>query len=180
MNESEENEGEQAPAARRNTTSNTEPASSNYYSEGPRRQTTEDETQFVRRISVIPLVFVQSSSQVSASTAFSPNDRQAHQANTPTPSHSPIPRSQLFSKPFKCPKPGCTKSYRQANGLKYHMTHGSCNFASPKDLEDRPLSEAELRPYACGIGDCMRRYRNMNGLREYLLLVVFLHQGAYE
>lgn len=30
----------------------------------------------------------------------------------------------LLSKPFKCPKPGCMKSYKQANGLKYHMTHG--------------------------------------------------------
>ncbi|KAF9078587.1 hypothetical protein BDP27DRAFT_18026 [Rhodocollybia butyracea] len=41
----------------------------------------------------------------------------------------------LQSKPFKCPKPNCNKSYKQANGLKYHMTHGSCNFAPPKDLE---------------------------------------------
>ncbi|KAK7443166.1 hypothetical protein VKT23_015764 [Stygiomarasmius scandens] len=39
------------------------------------------------------------------------------------------------SKPFKCPKPNCNKSYKQANGLKYHITHGSCNFAPPKDLE---------------------------------------------
>ena len=43
--------------------------------------------------------------------------------------------SLLLSKPFKCPKPNCNKSYKQANGLKYHMTHGSCNFAPPKDLE---------------------------------------------
>jgi hypothetical protein len=41
----------------------------------------------------------------------------------------------LQSKPFKCPKPNCNKSYKQANGLKYHLTHGSCNFAPPKDLE---------------------------------------------
>lgn len=72
------------------------------------------------------------------------------------------------------------------------MTHGSCNFAPPKDLEHlqallaskrsqknddgEPLSDAELRevereaerrlrPYACGVGDCQRRYKNMNGLR---------------
>ncbi|KAL0071131.1 hypothetical protein AAF712_001689 [Marasmius tenuissimus] len=43
--------------------------------------------------------------------------------------------SLLISKPFKCPKPNCNKSYKQANGLKYHITHGSCNFAPPKDLE---------------------------------------------
>ncbi|PFH52511.1 hypothetical protein AMATHDRAFT_2227 [Amanita thiersii Skay4041] len=43
--------------------------------------------------------------------------------------------SLLLSKPFRCPKPNCNKSYKQANGLKYHITHGSCNFAPPKDLE---------------------------------------------
>ncbi|KAF8804021.1 hypothetical protein BYT27DRAFT_7259472 [Phlegmacium glaucopus] len=43
--------------------------------------------------------------------------------------------SLLLCKPFRCPKPNCNKSYKQANGLKYHMTHGSCNFAPPKDLE---------------------------------------------
>ena len=99
--------------------------------------------------------------------------------------------SLLLSKPFKCPKPNCNKSYKQANGLKYHMTHGSCNFAPPKDLEHlqallaskrsqkeqegEPISDAELRevekeaerrlrPYACGVGECQRRYKNMNGL----------------
>ena len=104
--------------------------------------------------------------------------------------------SLLLSKPFKCPKPNCNKSYKQANGLKYHMTHGSCNFAPPKDLEHlqalllskrnqkaeeggEPISESEmrevekeaerrLRPYACGVGDCQRRYKNMNGLSTSL------------
>jgi len=45
------------------------------------------------------------------------------------------PGSLLLCKPFRCPKPNCNKSYKQANGLKYHMTRGSCNFAPPKDLE---------------------------------------------
>ncbi len=106
--------------------------------------------------------------------------------------------SLLLSKPFRCPKPNCNKSYKQANGLKYHMTHGSCNFAPPKDLEalqallaekgvvvngsDRSgvqITEGELRevereaerrlrPFACGVGDCQRRYKNMNGLRTSL------------
>ncbi|KAL1742963.1 hypothetical protein HDZ31DRAFT_65476 [Schizophyllum fasciatum] len=43
--------------------------------------------------------------------------------------------STISSKPFKCPKPNCNKSYKQANGLKYHMTHGSCNFAPAKEVE---------------------------------------------
>ncbi|KAH8105248.1 hypothetical protein BXZ70DRAFT_887340 [Cristinia sonorae] len=110
--------------------------------------------------------------------------------------------SLLLSKPFKCPKPNCNKSYKQANGLKYHMTHGSCNFAPPKDLEHlqallaskrsqkaeeggEPISDAELRevekeaerrlrPYACGVGDCQRRYKNMNGLRYH-----YQHSGDH-
>nr|GAT54168.1 predicted protein [Mycena chlorophos] len=41
----------------------------------------------------------------------------------------------LPHKPFRCPKPNCSKSYKQANGLKYHMTHGSCSFAPAKDVE---------------------------------------------
>ncbi|KAI0804609.1 hypothetical protein BC629DRAFT_1437891 [Irpex lacteus] len=110
--------------------------------------------------------------------------------------------SLLLSKPFKCPKPNCNKSYKQANGLKYHMTHGSCNFAPPKDLEQLQallasrqkgkdggeggeLSESEmrevereaerrLRPYACGVGECQRRYKNMNGLRYH-----YQHSGDH-
>ena len=47
----------------------------------------------------------------------------------------PRPPTSLMSKPFRCPKPNCNKSYKQENGLKYHMAHGSCNFPPPKDLE---------------------------------------------
>jgi len=45
------------------------------------------------------------------------------------------PAPLLLNKPFRCPKPNCNRSYKQANGLKYHLTHGSCNFAPMKDLE---------------------------------------------
>ena len=106
--------------------------------------------------------------------------------------------SLLLSKPFRCPKPNCNKSYRHTNGLKYHMTRGSCNSAPSKDSEalqtllverglvvnggDRlggQITEGELReleceaerrwrPFACGVGDCQRRYKNMNGLRTSL------------
>lgn len=112
--------------------------------------------------------------------------------------------SLLLSKPFRCPKPNCNKSYKQANGLKYHMTHGSCNFAPPKDLEqvqallaskrsareaageeDQGITEGEMRevereaerrlkPFACGVSDCQRRYKNMNGLRYH-----YQHSGDH-
>ncbi|KAJ7708951.1 hypothetical protein B0H17DRAFT_368995 [Mycena rosella] len=45
------------------------------------------------------------------------------------------PSILLPQKPFRCPKPNCSKSYKQANGLKYHMTRGSCNYSPAKDLE---------------------------------------------
>ena len=84
------------------------------------------------------------------------------------------------------------------------MTHGSCNFAPPKDLEqvqallaskrsarealgedDNLITEGELRevereaerrlrPFACGVGDCQRRYKNMNGLRYH-----YQHSGDH-
>ena len=131
------------------------------------------------------------SSQQASSSSSSQNASQTARASTTL---SRPASSLLLSKPFKCPKPNCNKSYKQANGLKYHMTHGSCNFAPPKDLEQlqallasrqkddngEPLSESELRevekeaerrlrPYACGVGECQRRYKNMNGLRKYSL-----------
>ncbi|KAF8208434.1 hypothetical protein K438DRAFT_1754346 [Mycena galopus ATCC 62051] len=37
--------------------------------------------------------------------------------------------------PFRCPKPKCSKSYKQAHGLEYHLAHGSCNYGPAKDVE---------------------------------------------
>ena len=85
----------------------------------------------------------------------------------------------LLSKPFKCPKPGCMKSYKQANGLKYHMTHGQCSFTPPPEYESlQGLTEREaerkLRPYCCQVPPCQRRYKNMNGLRYH-----YQHSGEH-
>ncbi|KAG1745003.1 uncharacterized protein EDB91DRAFT_1246520 [Suillus paluster] len=117
-----------------------------------------------------------SSDSLASSKAFT--SQQANQRASTTLSRPAS--SLLLSKPFRCPKPNCNKSYKQANGLKYHMTHGSCNFAPPKDLEqvqallaskrsareaagqeDQGITEGEmrevereaerrLRPFACG------------------------------
>lgn len=77
--------------------------------------------------------------QASSSGASSSNGSGSNPASPSTPRASTTlsrpASSLLLSKPFRCPKPNCNKSYKQANGLKYHMTHGSCNFAPPKDLE---------------------------------------------
>ncbi|KAJ3481758.1 hypothetical protein NLI96_g7436 [Meripilus lineatus] len=137
----------------------------------------------------------------SSSAPASPTQAQGSQTARASTTLSRPATSLLLSKPFKCPKPNCNKSYKQANGLKYHMTHGSCNFAPPKDLEQlqallaskrkggedggEPITDAELRevekeaerrlrPYACGVGDCQRRYKNMNGLRYH-----YQHSGDH-
>ncbi|KAF5347745.1 hypothetical protein D9756_010260 [Leucocoprinus leucothites] len=73
--------------------------------------------------------------QSSASMPTTPISSTPSRAPSLSRTSSNASPSLLLSKPFKCPKPNCNKSYKQANGLKYHMTHGSCNFAPPKDLE---------------------------------------------
>ena len=75
-----------------------------------------------------------SSSSAASGSGTGVGDRAAQTARASTTLSRPA-SSLLLSKPFKCPKPNCNKSYKQANGLKYHMPHGSCNFAPPKDLE---------------------------------------------
>ncbi|KAF8337606.1 uncharacterized protein EI90DRAFT_3043544 [Cantharellus anzutake] len=98
--------------------------------------------------------------------------------STPTCSSPQSPSSQqTASKPFKCPTVGCNKSYKQANGLKYHTTHGQCNFMPPQPgLEGLDEKEADIksRPYVCQVGNCTRRYKNMNGLRYH-----YQHSGTH-
>lgn len=79
---------------------------------------------------------------------------------------------------FHCPTPGCNKSYKQQNGLKYHLKVGQCNF-DIRDAVENGLSEAEAeeksRPYVCQVGGgCTKRYRQMNGLRYH-----YLNSGAH-
>lgn len=95
------------------------------------------------------------------------------------PSASTTPRAFfLSSKPFKCPTPRCTKSYKQAGGLKYHQAHGECPFMLPEKICVEGLTEEEaerkLRPYQCQVPQCTLRYRNMNGLRYH-----YQHSGDH-
>lgn len=93
--------------------------------------------------------------------------------NAATDPRPPLPGG----KPFRCPHSNCTKSYKQANGLKYHLTHGQCSFLPPDPvLETMTDQEADerMRPFVCAVaappagkgGGCGRRYKNMNGLRK--------------
>lgn len=110
-------------------------------------------------------------------------------SSTPTPSMSSVAPAGLSGtpvdsgeagndKPFKCPNPGCSKAYRQANGLKYHRLHGQCNYVVRDGMEQDGLTlaeaEAVARPYLCQVGHCDKRYKNMNGLRYH-----YAHSGAH-
>ncbi|TDL25727.1 hypothetical protein BD410DRAFT_837200 [Rickenella mellea] len=41
--------------------------------------------------------------------------------------------SRKREKAYKCPKNGCTKSYLNPNGLKYHLSKGTCSIISAED-----------------------------------------------
>ncbi len=85
------------------------------------------------------------------------------------------------SRPYKCSVRTCTKSYKNSNGLKYHMRHGHKGqnlqlnpdgtygiLGADGDLQDdaitRKIMENE-KPHLCRV--CGRRYKNMNGLKYH-------------
>ena len=83
-----------------------------------------------------------SSSGASGSSGTNVSGGPTRKAPQPSTTLSRPSSSLLLSKPFKCPTPGCTKSYKQANGLKYHVTHGQCSFTPPPELSS--ISELGL------------------------------------
>ncbi|KAG0368382.1 hypothetical protein BGZ54_002048 [Gamsiella multidivaricata] len=66
-------------------------------------------------------------------------------------------------KPYRCTIPGCDKSYKNPNGLKYHNLHGHCSVGGVSEL-DPP----ESRPYLCTFLECGKRYKNLNGLKYHI------------
>lgn len=66
-------------------------------------------------------------------------------------------------KPFKCTVPGCIKSYKNPNGLKYHTEHGHRSALSDTE-EKKPV----IKPYRCNYPECEKRYKNPNGLKYHL------------
>ncbi|KJA16611.1 hypothetical protein HYPSUDRAFT_206902 [Hypholoma sublateritium FD-334 SS-4] len=82
-------------------------------------------------------------------------------SSTSTGTFSRPTTTSVVAKPYRCPKENCNKAYKYANGLKYHLTHGTCSVV-PVTKEG-----AGLRPFACGIEQCTRRYKTPNGLRYH-------------
>ncbi|KAJ3328721.1 hypothetical protein HDU93_001349, partial [Gonapodya sp. JEL0774] len=64
---------------------------------------------------------------------------------------------------FVCSVRGCGKSYKNANGLKYHEQHGHYT-----DTGDPTLNAIINKPYMCTIPNCGKRYKNPNGLKYHI------------
>lgn len=75
-------------------------------------------------------------------------------ASTGYPSNSYSLSRSGNDRPFVCPVSGCGKTYKNANGLKYHAIHG----------HDGVLVE---KPHRCPFNGCGKRYKNSNGLKYH-------------
>ncbi|KXS11216.1 hypothetical protein M427DRAFT_61007, partial [Gonapodya prolifera JEL478] len=64
---------------------------------------------------------------------------------------------------YVCSVKGCGKSYKNANGLKYHEQHGHFT-----DTGDPTLNAIINKPYLCAIPECGKRYKNPNGLKYHI------------
>ena len=99
-----------------------------------------------------------------ASSQFSPELHSLDLTTSPTTTSggSPGPGQLLPTRseerPYQCCIDGCTKTYKNANGLKYHLQHGH----QPEDLN------APDKPYKCPQPACNKSYKNANGLKYHL------------
>jgi hypothetical protein len=104
-------------------------------------------------------------------------------------------RDPLAERPYRCSVPGCDKSYKNANGLKYHNLHGHCSgsagastqathhanttaHSTPSHAQSTVTNgehRAQVKPYRCTIPDCGKSYKNLNGLKYH---VEHAHPGA--
>lgn len=86
---------------------------------------------------------------------------------------------QKDERPFQCPVLGCTKTYKNQNGLKYHRLHGHQNQTLRENSDgtlsvinpdsDSPypngMAFEKDKPYRCEV--CGKRYKNLNGLKYH-------------
>ncbi|KAG4099227.1 hypothetical protein H8356DRAFT_1330053 [Neocallimastix lanati (nom. inval.)] len=103
------------------------------------------------------------SDNTNSGSTTSSEKQEGTNSNSVSPNTNPIELydQSLNSKPFKCPYPGCTKSYKNRNGLKYHTQHGHQQEELYADLE-------VCKPFVCTVEGCNKRYKNSNGLKYHL------------
>ncbi|TPX51620.1 hypothetical protein SeMB42_g00126 [Synchytrium endobioticum] len=69
---------------------------------------------------------------------------------------------------YRCPKPYCSKVYKNSNGLKYHLERGQCEADNSDADEGLPEDiRIAVRPYYCRAEGCGKRYKNLNGLKYH-------------
>ncbi|KAI9141872.1 hypothetical protein BKA69DRAFT_368065 [Paraphysoderma sedebokerense] len=76
----------------------------------------------------------------------------------PYPPHllQPCPET----KRYHCPADGCNKSYKNLNGLKYHIGHHHTSPECSKNLS---------KPHKCLVDGCTKSYTSLGGLKYHML-----------
>ncbi|KAI8586525.1 hypothetical protein BDZ88DRAFT_454917 [Geranomyces variabilis] len=117
------------------------------------------------------------------------NQRPQQNLSSPLPQkHLPLAHPTFTRTPrvHRCPKPFCTKTYKNPNGLKYHLDRGICEHFMSLDCpaiaasadSTRPFDTLEAaaaagtvkiahRPYWCKVPGCSKKYKNLNGLKYH-------------
>lgn len=114
-------------------------------------------------------------SRNSMSPSFKHLSNDTYKANKGSPTPSAITINSEMSNQstveYACPKPNCTKVYKNSNGLKYHLKKGNCEFDAT-NVDDEAIPDEKRggvriarRPFMCLI--CNRRYKNANGLKYH-------------
>ena len=86
-------------------------------------------------------------------TALSSTINPSRMGDFPSAEKANNPRKR----PYVCRIEGCDKTYKNPNGLKYHMQHG----------HDREGKESGDKPYRCPVPKCDKQYKNANGLKYH-------------
>lgn len=99
----------------------------------------------------------QSSSSSSSSLAASVNTAVSSSPAAASVAASPTVPVAKADRPYVCRVPGCSKAYKNPNGLKYHEKHGH---DSAQELVERP--------HRCSVTGCGKKYKNPNGLKYHM------------
>ncbi|KAJ1975320.1 hypothetical protein H4R35_003193 [Dimargaris xerosporica] len=72
-------------------------------------------------------------------------------------------------RPFRCAMNGCYRTYKNVNGLHYHIFHSKGSAAHFFPAPDGSINEdlCEDKPYKCTEPNCRKKYKNANGLQYH-------------
>jgi hypothetical protein len=77
------------------------------------------------------------------------------------------PNVDSSKKPFRCALPGCSKKYKNINGLLYHIKEAKGTSGHQADNDDEESQDSTIKPYKCPVPGCKNSYRNANGLQYH-------------